>query len=191
MITFRSPPLATIRGYVAAQRALPFTYEAVGASAGTPPDGFDVDHTRVRLGSGPAVFEAARDALRRWAQFDLGWVKAGPEETPIAAGEVIAVWAKKFGLTWINACRIAYVIDDDGPTRRFGFAYGTLPGHVEAGEERFLVEWDRESDEVSYDILAFSKPRHWTARLGYPLMRRSQRRFANDSAAAMQAAVLK
>jgi hypothetical protein len=26
---------------------------------------------------------------------------------------------------------------------RFGFAYGTLPCHLVAGEERFVVEWDK------------------------------------------------
>lgn len=70
---------------------------------------------------------------------------------------------------------------------RFGFAYGTLPRHVEQGEERFLVE--RVGDEVFYDILAFSRPRHPSARLGYPLMRRWQKRFGHDSAAAMRRAV--
>ena len=72
---------------------------------------------------------------------------------------------------------------------RFGFAYGTLPGHVESGEERFLVEWDRESNRVSYDIVAFSKPNHWLTRLGYPLVRRTQKRFGRESAAAMFRAV--
>ncbi len=52
---------------------------------------------------------------------------------------------------------------------RFGFAYGTLPGHVESGEERFLVEWDRGDDAVWYDILAFSRPNHVLTRLGYPV----------------------
>jgi uncharacterized protein (UPF0548 family) len=91
----------------------------------------------------------------------------------------------------INACRIIYIVNDDGPITRFGFAYGTLPGHIESGEERFVIEWNRDSDEVHYDILAFSRPRHWTARLGYPFARVQQRRFARGSAAAMQAAVAK
>jgi uncharacterized protein (UPF0548 family) len=76
-------------------------------------------------------------------------------------------------------------VDEAGPVARFGFAYGTLPGHAESGEERFLVEWDRTGDAVRYDVLAFSRPRHPLARLGYPLTRRAQRRFARDSAAAM------
>ena len=72
---------------------------------------------------------------------------------------------------------------------RYGFAYGTLPGHAESGEERFAVEWDQADGGVWYDILAFSRPNHLLARLGYPLTRRTQKRFARVSAAAMQKAV--
>jgi uncharacterized protein (UPF0548 family) len=93
------------------------------------------------------------------------------------------------GVWWLNACRIVYAVDEAGPISKFGFAYGTLPGHVESGEERFLVEWDRGDDAVWYDILAFSRPHHVLTRLGYPVVRRLQRRFGRDSAAAMLRAV--
>ncbi len=189
MFSFQEPSDELIRDFIASQRDLAFTYPDVGASKRKPPARFNVDHTRVRLGSGRAAFEAGRESLRRWKQFDLRWVTAGPPETPIETGQVIAVWATILGVSVINACRIIYVDYDDGPITRFGFAYGTLPGHIESGEERFLVEWDRASNEVYYDILAFSRPRHWSARLGSPFARLQQRRFARDSAAAMQAAV--
>ncbi len=75
------------------------------------------------------------------------------------------------------------------PIQRYGFAYGTLPDHAETGEERFLVEWDRASGEVWYDILAFSRPHLLLTRLGYPYVRRVQKRFGRESAAAMLKAV--
>ena len=93
------------------------------------------------------------------------------------------------GCWWLNSCRIVYVIDEQNPVWRFGFAYGTLPGHIEAGEERFLLEWSAADDIVWYDILAFSRPRHMLARLGYPLVRRMQKQFGRDSAAAMRRSV--
>ena len=68
--------------------------------------------------------------------------------------------------------------------RRFGFAYGTLPGHVEQGEERFLVE-RTDDDTVWYDILALSRPRHILTKIGYPFVRRLQKRFGRESAATM------
>jgi uncharacterized protein (UPF0548 family) len=80
--------------------------------------------------------------------------------------------------------RIVYVIEEP---RRFGFAYGTLPGHMAIGEERFLIEWNAD-DDVYYDVLAFSRARHPLMKLGYPLVRRLQKRFGRESAAAMRRA---
>ena len=190
MLSLRRPSAAAIRGFLARQSTLGFTYAAVGCTATVPPAGFCVDHTRVLLGAGEQVFFRARTALERWDQFRLGWVEAWPPDTPIQPGEVVSVLAHKFRMWSLNACRIIYVVDEPGPMRRFGFAYGTLPAHVESGEERFVVEWDEASDEVWYDILAFSRPRHPLARAGNRYMRRFQKRFGRESAAAMQRAVL-
>lgn len=185
---FQKPTSDALSRFLASQTPLPFTYEAVGATAGTPPPGYVVDRTRIKLGEGEPVFRSAVAALRRWDQFDLGWVEAWSWDTPIREGVIVAVMGRAFGVWWVNACRIVYVVDEAGPVSRFGFAYGTLPGHVESGEERFLVEWDRADGGVWYDILAFSRPRHVLARLGYPVVRRMQKRFGQDSAAAMRRA---
>lgn len=175
--------------FVAEQSALDFSYSGVGATAETPPVGYVVDRTRIELGAGESVFEAAKSALQRWQQFHLGWVEAWSPETPLEVGQTVAVMGWAVGFWWLNCCRIVYTVDESGDTTRFGFAYGTLPGHVESGEERFLIEWDRTTDQVAYDILAFSKPNHFLTRLGYPLVRRSQKRFGRDSAASMFRAV--
>src|SRR3954451_2874018 len=143
----RRPTAAMVREFLAAQAKLGFTYKAVGATASLPPTGYVVDHTRIKLGEGEEVFTKARAALGRWEQFRLGWVEAWPPETPIQVGEVVAVVARRGGLWWLTACRIVSVVDQEGPISRYGFAYGTLPGHVESGEERFLVEWERASGE--------------------------------------------
>jgi len=67
---------------------------------------------------------------------------------------------------------------------------GTLADHVESGEERFSVEWRRQDGSVWYDLLAFSRPRHPLAKLGTPMGRALQRRFARDSLQAMARAVV-
>jgi uncharacterized protein (UPF0548 family) len=131
----------------------------------------------------------ARAALEGWRQFDLGWVEAWPKVTPIRPGEAVAVVARAAGLWWLNAGRIVYAVDEAGPVTKFGFAYGTLPDHVGSGEERFLIEWDRGDKSVWYDILAFSRPPHLLARLGYPMVHRTQKRFGRESGAAMIRAV--
>jgi uncharacterized protein (UPF0548 family) len=185
MVSVRRPSTETIRAFLASQSKLDLTYTAVGATGAEPPAGYVVDHTRIGLGRGEEVFTKARAVLGRWGQFDLGWVEAWSPDTPIQTGEVVAVMSRQFGVWWLSACRIVFVVDEEGPTCRFGFAYGTLPDHAGTGEERFLIEWDRATGEVWYDILAFSRPRWLVARLGYPYMRRLQRRFGRDSAAAM------
>lgn len=189
MWSVRKPSVDALRRFLEAQAGLPYTYEAVGATSGAPPAGYVVDRTRIKLGEGEAVFRSATAALRRWEQFALGWVGAWPSDTPIQSGEVVAVMGRAVGVWWLNACRVVYVVDETEPTSKFGFAYGTLPGHVESGEERFLVEWDRADDGVWYDIVAFSRPNQFSARLGYPVVRRLQKRFGRDSAASMLRAV--
>jgi uncharacterized protein (UPF0548 family) len=185
----RKPSAESIRRFLTAQAERDFSYSAVGATAHQLPAGFVVDRTRIKLGEGEPVFQAARAALQRWRQFDLGWLEAWPPETPIQTGAVVAIVARAVGLWWLNACKIVYVVDESGPIRRFGLAYGTLPAHAGRGEERFLIEWDQADNGVWYDILAFSRPNHLLSRLGYPFVRRTQKRFGRESAAAMLKAV--
>ena len=185
MVSLRRPSSERIREFLTSQSKLAFTYTAVGATASLPPAGYTVDHIRIKLGEDEKVFLKAKAALGRWEQFRLGWVEAWSPNTTIEAGDVVAVIARNVGLWWLNACRIVYVVDEEEPIQSYGFAYGTLPDHAETGEERFLVERDRASGEVWYDILAFSRPQLLLARLGYPYIRRVQKRFGRESAAAM------
>lgn len=189
LLSWKKPSREYLERFLKSQAHKTFTYAAIGATATTPPEGFAIDHTRVQLGVGATDFAAARRALQTWEQFRLGWVEAWPSTTPLQTGEIVAVMGRAIGLWWLNSCRIVYVVDETGPIDRFGFAYGTLPGHVERGEERFLIEWDHRDNSVWYDILAFSRPRHILTKLGYPLVRRKQKRFGRDSAASMLRAV--
>lgn len=175
--------------FLAEQAGLEFSYPEVGATASTPPAGYVVDRTHIVLGTGESVFEAAKSALRHWQQIRLGWVDVWSPDTPLESGQGIAILGWAVGFWWLNACRIVYTVDEAGDTPKFGFANGTLPGHIEKGEESFLIEWDRETDQVSYNILAFSKPNHILSRVGYPLVRRSQKRFGRDSATSMYQAI--
>jgi uncharacterized protein (UPF0548 family) len=185
MLLLCKPSPSQIRDFLARQSTLEVSYPEVGATAAAPPLGYAVDHTRIKLGEGEQPFTAGDAALRRWEHFRLGWVEAWPADTSIQKGAVVAVRAQVFGLWWLNACRIIYVVDETAPVRRFGFAYGTLPGHAESCEERFQVEWNRHDNSVWYDILAFSRPNQFLTRLGYPLVRGIQKSFARGSAAAM------
>lgn len=182
----RKPSAETIRQFISSQEASPFSYREVGATRNeAPPQNFNADHNRTRLGDGEDVYQRAVAALKKWEQFNLGWVTIVPPDTPIVVGQTVAVRAYTFGFWSLSATRIVYLIDEAGPVQRFGFAYGTLRDHVECGEERFTIE-RLEDDSVWYDIYAFSRPQHALARLGSPLTRRLQQRFIRDSLATMK-----
>jgi len=186
--TLARPSTDRVAAFRAAQRDLSFTYPDVGLTrdgAVAPPIGFVRDHHRQRLGAGPASFAAARAAIRAWTMFPPPLAAIEPAGIPIAPGEVAGVIVRAFGVHFLNAARIVYVIDEP---RRFGFAYGTLPGHAERGEERFLVE-HLDDDSVWFDLLAISRPGYWLARLARPLTRRLQRSFARMAKLRMLAAV--
>ncbi|CAN5289113.1 DUF1990 domain-containing protein [soil metagenome] len=185
MLLRRQPTPAQVHAFLTAQTPLRYTYPGVGTTATVPPAGYTLDRTRILLGSGEPTFQAARHVIETWGHFDLGWVQAVPADVPVREGAMVGVLVRANGAWWLNSARIVYVFDEAEPIRRAGFAYGTLPGHAECGEERFCIEWNRTDDSVWYEILAFSRPRHLLARMGYPLVRRLQKRFARDSCAAV------
>jgi uncharacterized protein (UPF0548 family) len=188
MFLLREPSPETIQKFISSQRDLPFSYSEVGATAGKLPPGYLVDRNRVKLGQGRETYERAVSALRKWQQFDLGWVRMVPLATPIEVGAVVAILTRHFGFWSLNPCRVVYLIDEDVPVHKFGFAYGTLTSHAEKGEERFTIEWHETDDTVWYDILAFSRPHQFLVRLGFPLARQLQKRFARDSMSTMGSA---
>ncbi len=182
------PSPERIRAFLNEQQAQSFSYAEVGHSLDRSPACYNLDHNRECLGRGDADFRAACDALRRWVMFPSPWTRIEPRDAPLARGQVVAMIAHIYGVWWLNACRIVYTLDEAGPIRRFGFAYGTLAAHVECGEERFSVEMLPDGS-VWYDLRAFSRPRYWPVRLAKPLARGLQRRFIADSKRAMRKAV--
>jgi uncharacterized protein (UPF0548 family) len=188
MLCWSKPSIGDITAFLATQREQKFSYACVGGSRQDPPEGFTVDHNRARLGHGVETFERAKRAVKQWKMFDMPWVHLYWPGTPIEVGMAVGVVISHFGFWSMNASRIVYVIDDQGSPQQFGFAYGTLPGHEEIGEERFLVQFNKADESVWYDLFAFSRPGTW-ARLAYPVSRALRKRFVRDSKLAMARAV--
>jgi uncharacterized protein (UPF0548 family) len=188
MLTLFKPSADRIQRILDIESPRPWSYSLVGVTrdeplAGSQHAGFAVDRLRSKLGDGIDTFEKAVAALQRWDQFQLGWTSVSRPDTPLEPGRTVGVLAH-VGLWSLNVCRIIYRIDEPAPQRRFGFGYGTLPHHVEEGEERFTIEHAADGS-VWYEILAVSRPRHWLARSLGPLSRAMQARFRRDSTAAM------
>lgn len=190
MFTLRKPTEAQIVTYLIAQQQLPFSYREVGCTTGPPPQGYDSDRERVLLGHGEEIFRRAKLAIHQWKMFPREIATLYWPDRPIAEGTIVAVRFRA-GPSWsLNPCRIVNTLDESNDDcARYGFAYGTLPDHLERGEERFAVEWQHDDDSVWYDLYAVSQPRHWLARLGYPYTRYQQARFRQLSGQAMQRAV--
>lgn len=155
-------------------------YPGVGATRDWRdlPDGYAALRVRRRVSDDDRLEDAAAFVL------SLGMQRGGglrvPEVT-LAPG-VDVVMRLGPGLASLPVpTRVAYVLDE--PHRR-GFAYGTLPGHPEQGEELFLVE---RVDGATYaEVRAFSRPATLPLRLAGPLGRLAQRLMARRYLAVLE-----
>jgi len=152
------------------------TYREVGATRDSElPSGYRHDRHSVALGSQSGAFDLGREAIRQWRAHRSAGAELVPQVPPLEPGTVLAV-SMRTGPIWVTApCRIVYVTDESD---RFGFGYGTLPGHPERGEESFHVA-RKGNGSVTFDIVAFSRPADLLARLGAPITRKVQNDVTN------------
>jgi uncharacterized protein (UPF0548 family) len=175
MGVFRPPSLADLA-------ELDVTYPEVGATATRLPNGYRHVRRSVVLGHGRPAFENAASALQSWSMHSRAGfrvIAAGPATQP---GEdvLLVLGHLRFGV--VAPCRIVYVTTE--PARR-GFAYGTLPGHPEIGEEAFQISYG-DDESVTFDVSAFSRPGSRLARIGAPLAAMVQDRLTERYLKAMR-----
>lgn len=143
------------------------TYAEVGATAREPlPPGYH--HVRASRSLGVVDLDEVAEILSRWKVQERAGVRQVDGPPRVALGADVTF---RFLFQTIP-CRVVEVVDE--PDRR-GFAYGTLPGHPETGEERFLAERDPATGVVTATITAFSIAGTWKTRLAGPLGRLLQR----------------
>lgn len=116
-------------------------------------------------------FEAASQDLLSWRVHSRAGLAVAASDIPLTCGSVVRMRWGVGALSIVIPCRVVEVIDE--PTRR-GFSYGTLPGHPEMGEERFLLEHLADG-RITFTITALSLPAIRAARLAGPLGRVMQR----------------
>lgn len=145
--------------------AAELTYPEVGATRTALPAGYHHVRREAVLGTGSGCFLRATEQLFSWQLQRRAGVRVVPSAARVGE-HVVAQLLLGVGKLAITApVRVVYVVDE--PTRK-GFAYGTLPGHPERGEESFVVE-HRLDDTVAVVITAFSRPDSLQARLGAPV----------------------
>ncbi len=190
MFYVKKPKHQSIQKNLDQQSEKKFSYLEIGATRDEKkiPNSYTVYHNCIQLGEGLDCFKKAKAALQNWEMFKLGWVELCWPQTQIIKGATVGILVNALGLWSLNFCRVVYVEDKTSASdkKKFSFAYGSLFEHAERGEERFTIEWNRETNQVNYDILAFSRPQQFLSKLGSFYVRRLQKSFARDSLRAMQ-----
>ncbi|OLT09039.1 hypothetical protein BJF78_06345 [Pseudonocardia sp. CNS-139] len=144
----------------------------MGASVGDGPlpAGYDHVEERARVG-GVEEFARARDGLFAWALQRHARVAVHPPDARPVPGTTVVLRLGAGPLHVTAPCRVVWAVDEPG---RAGFAYGTLPGHPERGEESFVLH--RTAEGTLLVVRAFSRPDRWYSRLGAPVSGLVQRR---------------
>src|ERR1700736_3754618 len=101
MFLIRQPSYARIREVLAAQADAEFSYPSPGATRHQALLGYAVDHERFELGRGDAAFERAKQAIREWRMFDMGWIRLR-WPAPIQGGSTVAVVVRHPGFYSLN-----------------------------------------------------------------------------------------
>lgn len=154
----------------AALRAAPFTYADVGATAGLDagPAGHRLLRRTTEVG---CSFDEAAERLMTWGVHERAGLRVRASSPRVVADAVV-----EMRIPWLPGlripCRVVRVVSAPDEA---GFAYGTLPGHPESGEEAFVVS--REGERVTFSISAFSRPATRLARAGGPVTLLGQEYF--------------
>jgi uncharacterized protein (UPF0548 family) len=147
-------------------RTARLNYAERGGTQGRLPVGYRHLRREVTLGEGAARFDRASDILLHWEMHRRSGLRVQPASQAVEADSV-AVMRLGVGIAAVQApVRVVYVVDEP---RRRGFAYGTLQGHPECGEEAFVVE-QRDHDTVVFTLTAFSRPAWRLARVAGPIV---------------------
>ena len=146
-----------------------FTYGDVGAtSGGRLPDGYHHINKSARIGTGRARFEEAAQRVMRWGMLRGAGarVTASTEVAQVGSDVVVRLGPVR------APCRVVHIIDEEN---RRGFAYGTLQGHPESGEELFAVRYDPADEAVYAEVIAFSRHATWWSKAAGPVTSLLQR----------------
>ncbi|MEV1043977.1 DUF1990 domain-containing protein [Streptomyces sp. NPDC049916] len=152
------------------------SYPEAGATRGGPlPDGYHHLRHRTRVGRGAADFEVAGAAVTEWRMHRASGAGITASARRAQPGASVRVSLGLGPLRLSAPCQVVWT--SYGEEGRTGFAYGTLSGHPERGEECFVVELADDAT-VWFTVLAFSRPARWYTRLAGPLVPPVQRWYA-------------
>jgi uncharacterized protein (UPF0548 family) len=183
MWLLRRPRVGYLDDVLAAVKEQPLSYPEVGMTRGgaVVPTRYGNEDHHVVL---DVSFSSAKDALAAFATHRLPYMFVHPGGARVREGLDVLVCARIGPLWTVNPCRVVYVEES---ADRYAYAYGTLPGHSEHGEEMFEVT-RRADGKVTARTVAHARPQDVLARLGQPIAHRVQRRVKVDYMQALASA---
>jgi uncharacterized protein (UPF0548 family) len=155
-------------------REAELTYREAGQTAGALPPGYHHLRRSAVIGSGAEVFAGAANALISWQAHLRAGLRVAASAATAEPGTVVLLGLGAGAIRIGAPCRVIYAANE--PHRR-GFAYGTLPGHPERGEEAFIEQ--HHDGAVTFTIAAFSAPATLLAKAAGPAGRAVQRRITS------------
>ena len=147
------------------------SYPEAGITDGVPaPAGYRRLQVRERVGEGATAFEALAAGIMAWKLHEGAGLRVRAD-TPVVQFASCVRLGIGLGPARIQApCRVVRLIESD--TRR-GFAYGTLAGHPETGEESFAAVLEPDGS-VYLELNAVSRPSAGLFSVAAPLTEAAQ-----------------
>ncbi|BFV60125.1 DUF1990 domain-containing protein [Kitasatospora sp. CMC57] len=155
-----------------------FNYPEVGATREPDqlPEGYLYLRHRVLIGHGREALEAAGAALTGWRMHRGTGATVRADAEAAAPGVRLVVGLGLGRLRFEAPAEVVWTVAEPG---RIGFAYGTLAGHPEQGEESFIVTMGADR-AVWFTVTAFSRPACWYTRLAGPVVPLLQKLYARQ-----------
>lgn len=148
------------------------SYPEAGMTGRDPmPEGYRHLRLRERVGSGQAAFDKLAEGILSWSLHGRSGLRTRPDTPRVKLGSRVEL-GFGVGPARIKApCRVVRLIDEPG---RSGFAYGTLAGHPETGEESFAAVLEKDGS-VYLEIKAASRHSNRFYTMAAPVAEAAQR----------------
>jgi uncharacterized protein (UPF0548 family) len=178
---FRRPNEEQLEEVLAAQSKRSVTYGSSDLVRAETPRGFRETGGLVTLGHGQRVFDRAIANIKNWSVHERAGLNVTPPRSEVReSSDVILLMKLLVGYVTVS-CRVVSITESKD---QWGFNYGTLPHHVERGEESFTVA-RAPDDTVTFAVRAMSRPAHFLTKMGAPVARIIQRKATDRYLQAM------
>jgi uncharacterized protein (UPF0548 family) len=172
-IWLSDPKLDKLNQILETQSQLQLSYEA--SDLLTNNSSMKTTEYCMSVGTGLDAFEKAVLCLSQFAVHERAGFQVLKTSNSLEVNSCVLLKLSLFPFYITSVCRITNIISS---SNTFGFTYGTLPHHIEVGEELFLIELTK-TNNVLFKIKTISRPGNKFAILVKPYSNHLQLKFNN------------